>query len=1168
MKLTPTDTLCLLLAGLASAGVAWAQEVASDDQLTVINYARTPVYATAVSVPAETVYQALGLPVGTPLEAVAEDGAVMPLLVGQDAGRDVVRAYVSLRPGERRELTLRKSERWAAVDAVSRADFDVSAGRASLANGVVRFEYQGDNWALSLDGPQADAVVGPEDRRLLKGCRIDLWLDAERRGRLLGMSPEKVKATGLIHSQDAKLTGGEAKVNPDGSAILRLTRRFEGFAQDVKWTETYTLLPGRPVLIFRLTLATEDDAKRYLAFVQHGGGVHGRFGNLLMGKQRFGYQDPREPKRLLLAGSENGALRIGWRGEKCWFAADSELGNGIGIATTREIKRGIPGSRIWTLSPRGFFSSFIDTEQENMPYEFSAGKPLELGFAFIGTQGGVSVWHQTQQLFRNVTKGTAPPISSSCAVYLGGILLRTGEVDSFADEPGTESKMMRTGSTAGAAFTVAFQRPYQLAARAEGVAGTNPIAIKVCPVGQTGTALDVMSLDQPGEQQIDFTGLTKWEGKRRSFTLDVIQPAGTRLTNLRLEPAGFPAPEPGTPIDGMSLTDLAVFFRWRQVKGALDYEIQLSRDEAFNAPKTLTVRSEADWPYYLPQDDELPAPGTWFWRVRAIEPERPGEWSVPRSFTVNNDHAKRPVGFVISPERPLFTIEACRVRDLSHFTNTIPADIKPYVAFNCSTKFNHIDYLKPLHEAGITAFVRTHGPGVMSYWMPLADVEAVFQAYTNVIGIMGGETLSTHYHGGPNQTYVNRLLKLCGKYGRIYYDADGTYPSENKWEALYAKEDDLMREYADHLVFAQKNNILHRQFVSQSSVLGLYLSDAILAQGAWEDGGWYWQQTGFRELGEILGQRGGTTGMPRNFWNLNFLMGIARGCTVFSFEGQTGTIPVSVGWKLAEQGVPPQFNPTAHWTTEGELTETFHRFCLPFIRAVIEHQLVPTKEDLLQNTRLAVYNDGVPKMEDGDQYYYEWEALYRETYGFRDVGVIPGTLMEFFPNTGRYNYFPVFPQGKVELNGIETLPLSRLMDAARVKARFDAAYPEWYQGDALVTLAGDTLIVLNTHENQDVTESFSVPLERRGAFTRISGKIEPHAYLVGKFEDGNRRLWLQVNAEYAERDTVLTLTCAGRPQVKITPESAARINTWSAGTGTLTLRLSHADGAVEVDVAR
>jgi hypothetical protein len=456
----------------------------------------------------------------------------------------------------------------------------------------------------------------------------------------------------------------------------------------------------------------------------------------------------------------------------------------------------------------------------------------------------------------------------------------------------------------------------------------------------------------------------------------------------------------------------------------------------------------------------------------------------------------------------------------------------------------------------------------MTGWTPLGEVEAVFQAYPNAMGVMGGESLSAWHHGGAAQTYIERLLKLCGKYGRICYEADGTYPSENKWEAAYAGIGPLLREYAGHLVFAQKNNILHRQFVSQSSVLGLYLSGAITHQGAWEDGGWYWQQVGFRQLGEIRGQRGGVVrAMPRNFWNLNFAMGLGRGCTIFSLDGQTGTVRVPAGYRLAEKGVPADASPSAYWTTEGELTPAFHRFVAPFVRAVIRHQLVPTKAQLQEQIRLAVYNDGVQPAAKPDPYYYEYQPLYAGTYGFRPAGVIPGELMEFFPNTGRYHYFPLLPQGKVDLGrDIEAVPLSQLQNVAAVKARFDRAYPAWYEGDALIGLVGDTLTVLNTNENLDVTERYAVPLIGRGNFQQIAGRLGPHAYVVGKFENRNRRLWLQANTEYPERDTELTVSFKAHPKVAVTPASAARENRWDAATKTLTLRLAHADGAVEVVV--
>jgi hypothetical protein len=75
--------------------------------------------------------------------------------------------------------------------------------------------------------------------------------------------------------------------------------------------------------------------------------------------------------------------------------------------------------------------------------------------------------------------------------------------------------------------------------------------------------------------------------------------------------------------------------------------------------------------------------------------------------------------------------------------------------------------------------------------------------------------------------------------------------------------------------------------------------------------------------------------------------------------------------------------------------------------------------------------------------------------------------------------------------------------------------------------------------------------------------------VIGKFEDGNRRLWLQANTEYYERGdmTELTLTCTSQPQVKVVPVSAAKVNRWDAATKTLTLVLSHADSAVEVEIS-
>ncbi len=89
------------------------------------------------------------------------------------------------------------------------ASFDAAQASASLGNGVVTFEYRDSRWSLSFAG-----ATGGE-RKLLSGCRLDAWLDAERRGRLMGMKPETVKALGLLPLSEARLLGGEVQAFRD-----------------------------------------------------------------------------------------------------------------------------------------------------------------------------------------------------------------------------------------------------------------------------------------------------------------------------------------------------------------------------------------------------------------------------------------------------------------------------------------------------------------------------------------------------------------------------------------------------------------------------------------------------------------------------------------------------------------------------------------------------------------------------------------------------------------------------------------------------------------------------------------------------------------------------------------------------------------------------------------
>jgi hypothetical protein len=258
--------------------------------------------------------------------------------------------------------------------------------------------------------------------------------------------------------------------------------------------------------------------------------------------------------------------------------------------------------------------------------------------------------------------------------------------------------------------------------------------------------------------------------------------------------------------------------------------------------------------------------------------------------------------------------------------------------------------------------------------------------------------------------------------------------------------------------------------------------------------------------------------------------------------------------------------PPALWDETGRTSDTFHRFIVPLVRATVKHRLIPTRGEVLANVRLAVFNDRKAVADEKTwTHYAEYGPLYAGTYGFRTMGGIDGQLWEFFPNTGRYHFIPVLPQGNAPLGGgIRNVPVSELQSVDRVKALFNAAYPSWYEGDALVARAGSTLTVLNSGENEDVTESYSIPIGD-GTVARLAGRIGPHAYLVARLGAGGT-LWLQANTEYPDRDTGLVLTCARRPVWRVAPETAALGAAWDDAAHTLTLRLAHADGAVEVTV--
>jgi hypothetical protein len=1148
----------LIQAGWATVVCVLAGRLqAETNELQVINYSEDPVFATAVGVPASRV----GASTSGALKARDQHGRQIPLqLLG-----DQLYAYVSLKGSERLDLAFSSAESWEAP--LTTASFKDGTGH--IANGIVRLDYANHQWSLSFEGPLSSSLSAG-NLELIRNCKSNLWLDHKNRGRLLGLEEKELRGMGLIPTRDARLVNGEAAVHPDGSVTLKLVHSFDGFAKNVKWTQTYTLLPGLPQVVMDINFTVSDDTTLYLAYVDLGGGLSASYGPLLQAKPLLKYVDPQNPEARIAGGASSGLIRVSWRGERCWLGLAGGNGSGLSVSTLQETRSLDRGATVWNVSGSDFLLTLLEDERKHFPFDISRGKPFHNGLTLLGTSGEIDVWQQTKALFKSQTGNKPLPLMSSYAVFLNGEPLQTGFVSKRF--PGKELLVPTAdGKSLQAAIKLSRDREYLLSAQSE-----KPATLNGRMFG-SGKELELIAMSPISQQSISLSDpLKTWaSGDRRQADFVLTVPAASGLKALSLQEAPMGAPELSTPRADQQVTDYAVFYRWKKVPRALEYELQWSSDSGFIKPNTRTLRMETDLVFYLPKDDELQDPGVWYWRVRAIDGETKGAWSEVRKMTVNNDHSKSPLKYPITPEQPLFTHEGCRVKrgDVGQFRENLPQEIRKHAAFvmtpleekSVAISEHLVEYFQPLAGSEVRFFTRPMNPGPMADdWGSLSEVEALFQENPNCMGSETGEVLSALYKGGQPELFAHRLIRLCAKYGKLFYIADGTYPLDNKWEDMYRLHRDFLVEHKSWLAFAQKNNILHRQMLSQSSTLGLYLSGMTVANGAWEDGGWYWQQTGFSTLGKMHGQRGGDVrAMPRIFWCLNFIMGISRGTTIFSLEGQTGTAPDMEN--ISEIDKPLAGNPSAYWTRTGKLLPTYHQFVKPLLDAIVDHQLIPTKEQVLDNIKLAVYNDGIPATGSPDPYYRQFHSLFAGTYGFKPMDHHPGELYEFFPNTGRYHYFPVFPQGKVDLgSGIKTLPLSALMDEQRVRDTFNAAYPESYQGDALVGMVGDTLTVLNSNENADEPQSYSVPLNNRGKFSSIEGTVDVHSYLIGKFEDHNRNLWLQINSEYPERVMKLKIASKDEPKLKITPSQAVVSKQWK--NGKLELELSHSHGAVELNI--
>lgn len=631
--------------------------------------------------------------------------------------------------------------------------------------------------------------------------------------------------------------------------------------------------------------------------------------------------------------------------------------------------------------------------------------------------------------------------------------------------------------------------------------------------------------------------------------------------------------------------------------------------------------------------------GDYFWRVRVEDDEGTGPWSEAIPFSITEELGQSELVRPLTADNPIFSFDMYDAdgggwgedpRPLwADVWNTVPEDIQENVAlvvpheyWGRDPKIGGVDleyqeFLQPLNDMNVPYFIKTGGPdGDFQWYMPLALLEQLYIDNPNFLGVVTGENTWDHLRAYDEPDVMNksilwkeRAIQISAKYGRYVFLGEGSYdfamekylgeqdlsdPDEYDW-----MNQGFLLRHRDYVVWAPKNNITWSYHHADSLVFGSWLSGTTTHMGLWAEA-WYWSDVGYTDVFSDI-YTGETdadfSSMPYALWVQMQMMGVSKGTTFFHFGGESGVVN-DVGvydkatdmiyWEDDEGDYHPEDTQViGFWDMYGNSTQGFDRYIVPFIRAVVHQELIPTKEEALAEVRVAVL-PGAPEEEKGSYVCYgDYSSLYRSTYEIEDwINADPemtddgfielydppiGCRSDFMPASGRYFWLPILPHPIDRLTPeIEVVSRTQIQTMAEVQEVLDPYYPDRFSGSAWVTQVGESLFVNNSHENTDQVQDFVVYLSDDGFIQSLSGEVQPHSYLMAKRDEGSNGLWIHANGGHKgpytdSRSTELIVQCGSEPIVEGSPESAVEW-AWDAGTGELVLSLSHADGGVNVEI--
>ena len=551
------------------------------------------------------------------------------------------------------------------------------------------------------------------------------------------------------------------------------------------------------------------------------------------------------------------------------------------------------------------------------------------------------------------------------------------------------------------------------------------------------------------------------------------------------------------PLDGEEITDVALHYVFEADPGAEFYLVFASRTPDFAEARTVKILQTKGCrqAYYLPEDEQLLPAGEWF--LKAVS-QKGTQTGVIR-IVINDIHSKTPLKTRISRDHPLITIFDHSIHKTGAEYDVLPEDLKEYAAIMGGAGWkNGLDDLLEKNMAfdalgypWVTHFF-SHSEVIDGKYVivPLPIAEKILAQAKNLKAVVGLEI----YMGVRNdEDWVNRIYRrvimLCGKYGIPFLHTDGNRNDIDLASVIrrpvFTK---ILREYSEYVVFSYKQNHANASYTCYGAILGAWMGGLAGNIGIQAEN-WYWNDAGFcDDIGGYHGYlQGNEQQIPAVFSAQMLLPGISLGACYYSLEGE--------GWMIQMRGTDEY-----EYSPQGIAA-------LSLLRFVIDHRLIPAKQEVIAGIRAAVDADGYGK-DWGDA----WEGgifrnLFQNLYGIIHT-------KELFPKQLRYFYLPFVTDKKEDFSDccvINAEEVKKPEDANRI---LNELYPKWFDGDAYVTYTGKNLVIMNSMENTDKPQWYRVRMENLkeppALLEQIEGAVGLWQYAILSYDDNH--IYLHANA--------------------------------------------------------